>query len=436
MLFLFMLLTINCFSQTFWRIENERGEELLLTIQVNEKDQTFEAYSRKDALKEMAGTFMYMMAKTAGKVKYPELMHGNGAISCHSDTIHYDGSIFYPDNTFILKAKTWKNKFYGLLTDKRNRTTILIGDKVPTDRPLKDYSALIKNAFSLVEDYYWDKNLRKSSDWQSFKSDVIIRGAKISDDYELAMTMMWMGKKLNNIPHEIRKINSKAKEPQKKNSPPFKVIDSKNAILFLNNLSGEKDEIELFFKEIQKLDPKNLILDARGTRNLSMNTALLLANHLNAKSTNWGVFLTRKWLDSESSIPLPTTYEKMLINPLESVSAGKKEYMERGFYLKTMPSLPVFKGRIYMLTNKWSSNIAEALAIYLKNEKMATIVGQKSAGSPVLNYIFEISDQYRITIPIALFYDKEGKLYQGTGLEPDIVTDEDALTVLLKRLKE
>jgi hypothetical protein len=206
--------------------------------------------------------------------------------------------------------------------------------------------------------------------------------------------------------------------------------------LFLNNLSGEKDEIELFFKEIQKLDPKNLILDARGTRNLSMKSALLLANHLNAKSTNWGVFLTRKWSDNESSIPLPTTYEKMLINPLESVSAGKKEYMERGFYLKTIPSLPVFKGRILMLTNKSSSNIAEALAIYLKNEKMATIVGQKSAGSPVLNYIFEISYQYRITIPIALFYDKEGKLYQGTGLEPDVVTDEDALTVLLKRLKE
>ncbi|MEI7828327.1 MAG: S41 family peptidase [Prolixibacteraceae bacterium] len=409
---------------------------MLLTIQVNEKNQTFEAYSRKDALKEMAGTFMYMMAKTAGKVKYPELMHGNGLISYHSDTIHYDGSIFYPDNTFILKAKTWKNKFYGLLTDKRNRTTILVGDNVPTDKPLKDYSSLIKNTFSLVEDYYWDKNLRKSSDWLSYKSDVLIRGAKISDDYELAMTMMWTGKKLNNVPHELRKINNKAKDSQKKNAPPFKVIDTKNAILFLNNLSGEKDEIELFFKEMQKSEPKNLILDARGTRNLSMKSALLLANHLNAKSVNWGVFLTRKWSDNESSIPMPSSYEKILANPLEAVSNGKKEYMEKGFYLKTIPSLPLYFGKIYMLTSKWSSNVAEALAIYLKNEKMATIVGQKSAGSPVLNYIFEIGDQYRITIPIALFYDKDGKTYHGTGVEPDVVTDEDALTVLLKRLKE
>jgi hypothetical protein len=436
LLSLFIFLSTNCFSQTYWRIENERGEELLLTIRIDEKNQTFEAYSRKDALKEMAGTFMYMMAKTAGKVKYPELMHGNGSISYRSDTICYDGTIFYPDRIFNLKAKTWQNKFYGLLTDNRNRTTILVGDKVSSDKPLKDYSALIKNAFSVVEKYYWDSNLIKSSDWQSFKENVNNQGTNIVDDYELAMTMMWLGKKLNNVPHEIRKINRKPGEPQKKNAPPFNVIDTKNAILFLNNLPGEKEEIDLIFKEIQKSGSTTLILDARGVRNLPLKTALLLANHLFANSANWGVFLTRKWSESESSIPLPSFYEKMLINPLDPINNRKKEYLEKGFYLKTIPSSPVFKGKIYMLTSKWSSNVAEAFAIFLKNENIAILVGQKSAGSPVLNHIFELEDQYRITIPIALFYDKDGKLYQGTGVEPDVVTDEDALTVLLKRLKE
>lgn len=436
LLSLFILLTINCNSQTFWRIENERGEELLLTIQVNDQNKTFEAYSRKEALKEMAGTFMYMMAKTAGKVKYPELMHGNGSISYHSDTTFYDGTIYYPDRTFNLKAKTRKNKFYGLLTDNRNRITVLVGDKISSDRPLKDYSALIKNAFSLVEEYYWDKNLSKSTDWINFKANVIIQGANITDDYELAMTTMWLGKKLGNVPHEIRKINSKANEQQKKNAPTSRVIDTKNAILFLNNLSGEKDEIDLFFKELQKSDPKNLILDARGTRNLSMNTALQLANHLFVKPTNLGVFLTRKWFEYERSIPLPESYEKSLLNPLEPFVKGNTAYMEKGFFLKTIPVLSVFNGKIYMLTSKWSSNVAEALAICLKNEKIATLVGQKTAGNPILNHVFEIDDQYRITIPIAQFYDKQGKLYQGTGIEPDVVTDEDALTVLQKRLKE
>jgi hypothetical protein len=429
-------LTINCFSQTFWRIENERGEELLLTIRIDEKNQTFEAYSRKDALKEMAGTFMYTVAKTAGKIKYPELMHGNGSISFHSDTTLYDGTIFYPDKTFSMKAKTWGKKFHGLLTDNRNRTTILVGEKVPSDQPLKDYSALIKKTFSLVEKHYWDKNINKSTDWQDFKDNVNILGPNIVDDYELAMTMMWLGKKLNNVPHEIRKINRKAGETQQKNAFPFKALDAKNALLSLNNLPGEKEEIELIFKEIQKTGSETLILDARGARNLSMKTALLLASHLSAKSMNWGIFLTRKWFENESSIPLPSLYEKFLINPLESVKNGKNEFQEKGFYLKTIPSQPVFKGKIYMLTSKWSSNIAEAFAIYLKNEKIATLVGQKTAGSPVLNHFFEIDDQYRISIPIAQFYDKDGKIYQGTGVEPDVATDEDALTVLLKRLKE
>ena len=54
-------------SQTFWKIENEHGDEILLTVEVNKEKNTFEAYSRKDALKDLAGIFTYTLAKAAGK---------------------------------------------------------------------------------------------------------------------------------------------------------------------------------------------------------------------------------------------------------------------------------------------------------------------------------------------------------------------------------
>lgn len=67
-------LSINSFSQTYWKIENEYGDEILLTIEMNNAQNTFEAYTRKDALKDIAGTFTWTLAKTAGKLKYPEIV--------------------------------------------------------------------------------------------------------------------------------------------------------------------------------------------------------------------------------------------------------------------------------------------------------------------------------------------------------------------------
>jgi len=430
---LFIFLSINGFSQTYWSVENERGEELLLTIHINTGNNTFETYTRKDALKEMAGTFMYMVAKTAGKVKYPELMHGEGKISYRADTVIYDGKIDYPDKIFSLKAKTWNDNFFGLLTDSKNRTTVLTGKKLSTDKPLRDYPTLINNSFSLIEKFYWDPNLKKSSDWQNFKSDVGDLKVKIADDYELAMMMMWLGKKLTQIPHEIRKLNKKAPDPpQQKKSNSLKIIPGNNAILFLNNIPDTREEMDQLFKEIQDKNIKKLIIATEGSRNLSINSALLLANHLTLLPGNWGCYLTRRWTETENTIPQPANWVQLLKNPLEFSGLTNAIFNEKGFYLKTKPALPTYKGKVYFLINKRISNVAEALAIYLKNEKLTTLVGQKSAGAPALTNVYELDKQYRILIPFAQFYDKNGKSYQGTGVEPDLTVEQDAMGYVLK----
>src|SRR5665647_905365 len=314
---LILIQSIACSAQTFWRVENERGEELLLTININSVNNTFETHTRKDALKEMAGSFMYMVAKTAGKVKYPELLHGEGKISYRADTVNYDGKIDYPDKIFSLKAKTWNDNFFGLLTDSKNRTTVLTGKKLSTDKPLRDYPTLINNSFSLIEKFYWDPNLKKSSDWQNFKSDVGDLKVKISDDYELAMMMMWLGNKLTQVPHEIRKLNKKAPDPQQKKNNLLKIIPTNNAILFLNNIPDTREEMDQLFKEIQDKHIKKLIIETEGSRNLSINSALLLANHLTPLPANWGCYLTRRWTETEDCIPVPPNWVRLLKNPLE-----------------------------------------------------------------------------------------------------------------------
>jgi Peptidase family S41 len=433
-----IILSINSFSQSYWCIQNDRSEELLLTIDINPKNLTFEAYSRKEALKDMVGSFIYMMAKTTGKIKFPELAHGSGKISYESDTTYYDGMIDYPDNTFRLKAKSWKDNFTGQLTDAKNRTRIIIGERVSSDKPLRDYSLLIGNTFSLIEKYYWDVNIIKSPEWQDYKREVNKHKLLISDDYELGLTMMWPGKKLQQIPHEIRKINKNGNGQFQKGNYSFKMPDSQTAYLNLNNAPEEKEEADLLFKELLEKKAGILILDLRlGRRNLPLEAALNLTGHLIDKPTTWGTFITRKWTDTGYPLPsLNSDIGKGLKNPLESPGIANKCYLENGLYLKVLPSLPRFGGKIYLLIDKSTSGVAEALAIFMKEEKIAVLAGQKSAGSPTLVNNLDLDKQYRISVPVARFYDKNGKSYQGTGIDPDILSDEpDLLKVIMKKGK-
>ena len=106
---------------------------------------------------------------------------------------------------------------------------------------------------------------------------------------------------------------------------------------------------------------------------------------------------------------------------------------EDGYYLKPVPASMVFHGKIYLLMDQRTSRISEAMAIWLKSDKLATLAGQKSAGIPMLFENFTIDNEFRINIPTAQFYDKSGKNWSGTGVDPDLATDEDALSFVLKR---
>ena len=74
-------------SQTFWKVANEYGDEILLTLDLNREKNTFEAYTRKDALKDLAGVFTYTLAKAAGKLKYPEIVFIDGKTRSKNDSL-------------------------------------------------------------------------------------------------------------------------------------------------------------------------------------------------------------------------------------------------------------------------------------------------------------------------------------------------------------
>ena len=430
-----LLLTFNGFPQSYWCIRNEAGEELLLTIHINQGNLTYEGHTRKEALKEMAGTFTYMLAKTAGKLRYPEIVHSEGKVSFNADTTYFTGNFDYLDKSFPLKAKIWNSTFIGILTDSRNRTHTLTGERVNSDQPLHDYSTMIDSSFSLTEKYYWDRNMIKSSDWLNFKNKVNEFKRKITDDYELGAILFWFSKKLPIAPYEIKKVSGRENEAKNRRVFAVREIRPKIAFLDLSNLPDDKENMDHLFGDIRKKECRVLILDARGRKNLPLTTATLLANHLTNLPADWGAFLTRKWTDNNLIVPRSAEYAGKIKNASQFTDKNHSIYSEKGCFLKLDPATIVFDGKIFMLIDQKTSRISEALAVWLKNDRLATIAGQKSAGQPMLFEAISVENQYQIILPTAQFYDKSGNSHAGSGVIPDLITEEDALNTILRDVK-
>ena len=108
-------------------------------------------------------------------------------------------------------------------------------------------------------------------------------------------------------------------------------------------------------------------------------------------------------------------------------------YKESGRYFDIVPVKKPFSGKVYILADSRTSKTAEVLIYILKNKKIATIIGQKTAGAMMLAERITINNEYDIYLPVSEYYTAEGRSLNKIGIEPDIkVPSQDALNYVLK----
>ncbi len=429
------LISFNSFSQTYWKIENENGDEILLTLHLNDAKKTFEAYTRKDALKDLAGIFTYTLAKAAGKLKYPEIVFIEGKTQNKKDSLQLTGTFNYFDKQFLFSSSISGNHFIGKYIDNKNRSHQLTGIKVPNDKPIRDYGAIITAAFSITEKNLLNPTWLKSGEWQSFRKKVNELKPKIADDYELAAIFYWLGKNLPFSPYEIRRTTARNNSSDRKNEVIIREIKGNIAVFDAGKLPSNRKEMDSIVVIIARKGIANLIIDLRGRTSVNPPTANILVNYLSDKSFNAGIYLTRKWFEHNISIPKVQDYKRSFF------SLSGPGYQEgdlskvSGRFFDIVPAQKPFKGKIYVLTDSRTSRGSEALVYILKNENIATIVGQKTVGSTMLAEHISIGNDYTVYLPVSEYYTREGKSLNKIGIEPDIkVPGEDAMKYVLKIL--
>ena len=407
-------------SQTYWKIENEHGDEILLTIEVNKEKNTFEAYSRKDALKDLAGIFTYTLAKAAGKLKYPEIVFIEGKAQTKNDTLILNGNFNYFDKQFLFSASVSSNYFNGKYLDSRGNPHPLKGAKVADSRPIKDYPSMITAAFVMTEKTLVNPVWLKSEEWLDFKKKVNVLKIRISDDYELAATYFWLGKKLPFSPYEITKTRPHNKVNKRRNQAGVRELKANTILFDANSLPVNQREMDSLALIVTQRRYQNLIIDIRGNNRLTPLTANLLISYLSDQPFNAGVYLTRKWCDHNSGIPLARDYPKLFKTFNGSDFPEGELYSEPGWYINITPGDNAFKGKVYLLTDSKTSKVAEMITYVIKGRKIATIVGQKTAGLTVLAGNLKLNSEYDLMLPECDFYTPEGKNLNKIGIEPDI----------------
>jgi len=82
-----------------------------------------------------------------------------------------------------------------------------------------------------------------------------------------------------------------------------------------------------------------------------------------------------------------------------------------------------FHGRTVVLINEHSHSAAEMVASFAKENRLATIIGTRTAGEVLGGANFKLPSGYVLRMPVAGWYTWKGECIEGKGVEPDVAVE-------------
>jgi C-terminal processing protease CtpA/Prc len=204
----------------------------------------------------------------------------------------------------------------------------------------------------------------------------------------------------------------------------------------IESFSGDSTEMDSAFNYICSHHYKNLIVDIRDNSGGATEAGMAFARHLFKDTVYGGIFLTQKYFNERATPPMVSDYNSFPSFTTASFSLFIKGINEqKGISLKVVPFPPVYTGNLYLLVNENTTSTCEPIAYAIKQYKRGILVGHRTAGAMMTGEHFAIKDGFELTIPTAIYYTADGKKLDKNGVQPDIETKDDALTVTLKHIK-
>jgi carboxyl-terminal processing protease len=84
-----------------------------------------------------------------------------------------------------------------------------------------------------------------------------------------------------------------------------------------------------------------------------------------------------------------------------------------------------FHGRIILLVDRHTASAAEMIVSFARENNLATIVGEKTAGRLLSATSVKVGKGFRLALPTGAYYTWKGAVLEGTPIEPDHLIEFD-----------
>ena len=262
-----------------------------------------------------------------------------------------------------------------------------------------DYKSFYPIITDLTQKHIYSEQILQTPEWNVFDKKLKALTNKATDDIELFLGFSVLSPKLpfshfNLIFQSDKPLNVSDTLPNER-TVAFEEKTPSIAYLKIKNFNSSQKEIAAIFPHIIGKGYQNLIIDLRDNWGGGIEAAMELAKYLLKDSVFIGYFVTNQFsykLDNKTALEsLPLTHAKTtdaLIEELKNSSGVRLSAPK--------PDGLTFKGGIYVLTNKNTASTCEPIIYMLKQKKIATIVGETTAGAMLSAAEFTIQDKYKL----------------------------------------
>jgi len=205
----------------------------------------------------------------------------------------------------------------------------------------------------------------------------------------------------------------------------------------ISSFSGTSEDMNKVLDQVAQKQFKNLVIDLRDNSGGSIEAGMTFAERLVKQDIVGGVFLTRKYYNTKNSLPT-----KQELNQYDVFSKANYELLlkgiseKEGIVLKVEAKNTIPYQNLYFLVNQKTASTCEPILQGFKENKMAIIIGEKSAGKMLNAEEFKIRDGYTLFLPTAMYVTSQGKVLDQIGVEPNILVKEElSEDIILKYIK-
>lgn len=429
-LLILLVFSTAAMSQEKWLVKNPNAFDYYLTTDI-QKGRII-GKTRNHALKEMVGSFKFLMAKIATPVKYPEIIHFEGNLAGNN----FQGNLQMIFSQVPFQGKVEHDSIVITIPQKNGSKSVISGVKVDSITPFRNYKKTFESIFTVTEDHLYRQSFLQSGDWKKFKKKMIALSDKMNDDLELQIAIAALAR---DFPFSHYYVHQTKVQKQTKTTSDFatiKEIDNHTCVLKIKGFYGTKEDMDSLITIIEQKNFKNLIIDLRDNPGGHLEAAFPLAEYIIDTSIVAGVFPNKNWYAEFNRIPNKNDYDLFTEFTGGTLSEWYLKAAENyGAYYKVIPSKRHFNGKVYILMNNNTASTCEPFVFGLKHHHFATVVGERTAGAMLSAKGFEVDEGISIMIPLNDYITYSGKRIDKNGIVPDIeVKSDQALDYVLKEI--